>query len=182
MKFKYLVGLLCVVGVVGAFSVTTQGCGGSSSVDGGFVLTSGTYTASAASNINDGCMTDPNNAAAPLAGSTFVFNFEPDGGMAELFGSSGQPTGTPPQPAQGSGMLMHGEGTLSRDNTVNLTDNAGATICTFELKIQNVITASSDSSFSAAYTRTEGTHTGTACPTPGHADNCTTTFDWSLTK
>ena len=131
------------------------------------------YVASAARNLLDQCNQDPNNAQSPLQGSEFLVQL--DGGTMLFYGSAaGGLVGTPPQPAQGQGVLSSGAGVLTRDND---TSSAG---CNYHLKVQNSILVTGPDQFTSAYERTETNHTG-ICP-PNRPDGCVTSFNWDLRK
>lgn len=171
MRIREILGVsAAVIGLAGGLGCGDSGGGG----DAGTQLTSGVYVASAARNLLDQCNQDPNNAASPLQGSTFLVDV--DGGTVLFYGSpNGGLVGNPPQPAQGQGTLSGGQGVLTRDND---TSSAG---CSYHLKVQNSILVTGPDQFTSAYERTETSHTGSSCP-PNRPDGCVTSFNWDLRK
>lgn len=133
----------------------------------GFQLTSGQYRSSAASNINDGCNVNPNDSTNPIEGTQLPL--ENNNGTIS-FGSLG---GNPQQPSNGTGTLQGNSATLNRDNEVTTTDG-----CTFNRRVENVITLTADDRFTTQYTRTDSNHVGTCTRTT----SCTSSYTLSYTR
>ncbi|HZH03257.1 MAG TPA: hypothetical protein VEY30_05690, partial [Myxococcaceae bacterium] len=159
-------------------ALSLAGCGedtldGGDGGENGFLLESGEYVASAASNVQDGCNQDPNNSAndpqiTPLAGTKLkLTNSNGEVSLGDL-------VGTPPQPSQGKGFVTDNSGTLTRQNQVSTEQGA----CTYTRTASNEITVTADNTFTTNYTRTDSEHSA------GCTQNsaCTTRFTYTLTK
>lgn len=154
-----------------ALAVGAAGCGEDGGLaDGGelYLLESGTYVASAATNVVDGCNQNPNDPNNPLAG--FEFPLTNDSGEVSL----GPPAGTPPEPSQGKGFVDQNTGTLTRNNQVSTSEGG----CTYTRSVTNEITLTADNTFTSNYTRVDSDHSA-GCT---QQEDCTTSFTFTLTK
>jgi hypothetical protein len=151
-------------------------------------LQSGTYKATSLTNLNDGCMVNPNDPMNPTV-NTVMYTLTNDGMGNIGLGTVG---GTPPQPSNGASCpgspanaacstatnplpFNNNVGTLVRDNTINDTTGGGS--CMEHRHVENLIMLTADNTFTASYTRKDTMHTGCTATA-----DCTTTWTWTLVK